>query len=149
MLGGKQAYRRFVQDALSEGHKEEYYEVEDQRFLGAKGFGERLRKKEPALSGERLTRRSIGAAARDLAKLLKVEIHALRSADRGWAISKARTIAAYVLVRRLGYRLSDVAVYFDRDTATVATLLARLGDRLQGSDAARREVDRLGKLVEL
>ncbi len=149
MLGGRQAYRRFVRDGLGEGHKQEYYEVEDQRFLGAKGFGERLRRKEPALSAKRLTRRSIGAAARDLAKLLKVEIHTLRSPDRGWAISKARTIAAYVLVRRLGYRLSDVAAYFDRDTATLATLLARLGDRLQGNDTARREVGRLGKLIEL
>ncbi|HEU4770741.1 MAG TPA: hypothetical protein VFS68_01170, partial [Candidatus Udaeobacter sp.] len=62
---------------------------------------------------------------------------------------KARTIAAYVLVRRLGYRLCDVAAYFDRDTATLATLLARLSDRLQGNDTARREVDRLGQLVEL
>ena len=149
MLGGRLAYRRFVRDGLGEGHKQEYYEVEDQRFLGAKGFGERLRKKEPALSAKRLTRRSVGAAARDLAKLLKVEIHALRSPDRGWAVSKARTIAAYVLVRRLGYRLSDVAAYFDRDTATLATLLARLGDRLQGNDTAMREVGRLGKLIEL
>ena len=31
MLGGKQAYRRFVQDGMSEGqHKEESYAVEDQ-----------------------------------------------------------------------------------------------------------------------
>ncbi|HEX5023317.1 MAG TPA: hypothetical protein VFX54_21805, partial [Candidatus Binatia bacterium] len=49
MLGGKPAYRRFVQDGLSEGHKEEYYAVEDQRFLGGKGFGESLLKKKPSM----------------------------------------------------------------------------------------------------
>ncbi len=148
MLGGKQAYRRFVQDGLSEGHKEEYYAVEDQRFLGAEGFGERLLKKEPGLSGKKLTRRSIETVARELAKLLKIDVQALRSRDRGWAISKARTIAAYVLVRRLGYRLSDVAAYFGRDMATLATLLARLSDRMQANDTARREIERLSKIVE-
>ena len=148
MLGGKQAYRRFVQDGLSEGHKEEYYAVEDQRFLGAEGFGARLLKKEAGLSCKKLTRRSIETVARELAKLLKIDVQALCSPDRGWAISKARTIAAYVLVRRLGYRLSDVAAYFGRDMATLATLLARLSDRVQANDTARREVDQLAKIVE-
>jgi hypothetical protein len=149
MLGGKQAYRRFVRDGLSEGHKEEYYAVEDQRFLGAKGFGEKLLKKEPGLSDKMPKRRSIETAARELAKLLKIEVRSLRSPDRGWAISKARTIAAYVLVRRFGYRLTDVAAYFGRDLATLATLLARLSDRMQANDTARREVDQLAKIVEL
>ena len=148
MLGGKQAYRRFVQDGLSEGHKEEYYAVEDQRFLGAEGFGARLLKKETGLSGKKLTQRSIETVARELAKLLKIDVQALRSPDRGWAISKARTIAAYVLVRRLGYRLSDVAAYFGRDMATLATLLARLSDRVQANDTARREIERLNEIVE-
>jgi hypothetical protein len=51
--------------------KEEYYAVEDQRFLGAEGFGERLLKKEPDLSGKTLTRRPIETAARELAKLFE------------------------------------------------------------------------------
>ena len=122
--------------------------MEGQRFLGAEGFGERLLKKEPGLSGKKLTRRSIETVARELAKLLKIDVQALRSPDRGWAISKARTLAAYVLVRRLGYRLSDVAAYFGRDMATLATLLARLSDRVQENDTARREIERLSKIVE-
>ena len=145
MLGGKQAYRKFVHDGLSEGHREEYYAVEDQRFLGAEGFGARLRKDERGVSGKKLYRRSIETVARELAKLLNVDVQALRSPDRGWAISKARTIAAYVLVRRLGYRLSDVAAYLGRDMATVATLLARLSDRVQANDTVRRQVDRLAR----
>jgi hypothetical protein len=34
LFGGKAGYRKFVRDGLAGGHKEEYYEVEDQRFLG-------------------------------------------------------------------------------------------------------------------
>jgi chromosomal replication initiation ATPase DnaA len=133
---------------LNDGHKEEYYAVEDQRFLGAEGFGERLLEKKPELWSKK-PRRSIETAARELAKLLKIEVQALRSPDRGWAVSKARTIAAHVLVRRLGYRLTEVAAYFGRDIATLATLVARLSDRMQANDKARREVDRLAKTVEL
>jgi REP element-mobilizing transposase RayT len=126
MLGGKQGYRRFVHDGIRGGHKEEYYAVEDQRFLGDEGFGEKMLKKEPRELGKPSKRRSVERAAQGLAKLLKVDIVALCSADRSWAMSRARTMTAYVLVRRLGYRLSDVAAYFGRDVATLATLLARL-----------------------
>jgi hypothetical protein len=46
------------------------------------------------------------------------------------------------LVHRLGYRLSDVAAYFARDIATVATLLARLSDRMQSDEKQRRDLDK-------
>ena len=36
--------RRLVHDGLKEGYKEEYYAVENQRFLGAEGFGKRMAK---------------------------------------------------------------------------------------------------------
>lgn len=149
MLGGKQAYRRFIRDGIGEGHKEEYYAVEDQRFLGGVGFGEKMLKKEPGRPPKSSKRRSLETAAKDLAKLVGIEIPALRSSDRSWGVSKARTITAYVLVRRLGYRLSDVAAYFGRDIATIATLLARLSDRMQSDETQRRELDRLTKIVEL
>jgi len=44
MIGGVSGYRKFVQEGLGEGHKEEYYEVEDQRFLGKQEFSEELRR---------------------------------------------------------------------------------------------------------
>ena len=118
-------------------------------IFGCRGFGEKMLKKEPDRPRKMLKRRSIETAARDLAKLLELEVSLLRSPDRSWAISKARTTASYVLVRRLGYRLSDVAAYFGRDVASVATLLARLSERMQADDKASREIERLAKIVEL
>ena len=38
LLGGRAGYRRFVLEGLKEGHREDYYQVEDQRFLGAEEF---------------------------------------------------------------------------------------------------------------
>jgi REP-associated tyrosine transposase len=62
ILGGKAAYRRFVSDGLAEGHKEEYYAVEDQRFLGDEGFVEKLLNQEPGKAPRPHARRSIDRA---------------------------------------------------------------------------------------
>jgi REP-associated tyrosine transposase len=148
LLGGKQAYRRFVHDGVGDRHKEEFYAVQDQRFLGEEGFGEKMLKKQTGGPRKASSRRSVETVARELAKLIGIENQALRSTDRSWAVSKARTITAYILVHRLGYRLSDVAAYFARDIVTVATLLARLSDRMQSDENQRRDLDRLSKIVE-
>ena len=147
MLGGKAAYRRFVSDGLAEGHKEEYYAVEDQRFLGNEGFVEKLLNKEPEKAPRPHARRSLDSLVKELAKLLGTDIQVLRSPDRSWVISKARTTIAYILVRRLGYALNEVAGYFGRDVATVATLLARIGERMQSDEKQKRELDSLTKSV--
>ena len=72
----------------------------------------------------------------------------LREADRSWAVSKARKHVAYVLVRRMGYRLKDVAGYLGRDAATIATMLSRMNERLAGDIQEKREIERLGKIVD-
>ena len=55
---------------------------------------------------------------------------------------------AYVLVRRMGYRLKDVAGYLGRDAATIATMLSRMNERLAGDIQEKREIERLGKIVD-
>lgn len=90
----------------------------------------------------------LDAAARKLGKHLDVELSVLRGADRSWAVSKARKQVAYVLARRMGYRLNDVAVYLGRDAATIATLLARMNERLANEPKEKRKIQRLGKIVE-
>jgi hypothetical protein len=43
MLGGRQSYQRFIQEGLRDRHREEYYAVKDQRFLGEERFIEKLK----------------------------------------------------------------------------------------------------------
>jgi hypothetical protein len=147
LFGGKGAYRRFVLDGIGQGHKEQYYEVEDQRFLGAGGFGDKVQKRLG--KGQReVIKRPVGAVLKDLAQHLGVAVESLRSPDRSWAISKARTTIAYVLTRRLGYGTGEVAAYLRRDMATVGTLVGRLFDRMRSDEQLQRDVERLTKIVE-
>jgi REP element-mobilizing transposase RayT len=148
VFGSRGGYRRFILDGLGGEHREEYYEAEDQRFLGAEGFGEKIQEKL-GKGPKPSKRRSLGAVVKELAEDLRIEVDMLRSSDRSWAQSKARTTIAYVLTRRLGYGLGEVAGYLRRDTATVGTLLARLSKKMQSDERLLHEAERLAKIVEI
>ncbi len=141
LFGGKARYRAFIADGMKEGHKEEYYDVEDQRFLGADGFGEKLQDhyEEPRAK----KRRGLDKVVAEVGGELGSNTTELKSADRSWAVSKARTMIAYLLVRRQGYPLSEVASYLGRDSATVGTLIGRLAERMGEDETLRRDIDRL------
>ena len=62
--------------------------------------------------------------------------------------AKIRTTIAYVLTRRLGYRLANVAAYLNRDTATVATLLARMNAKMVRDRKLQQRMDQLMRIVE-
>ena len=146
LMGGKARYRASIADGMREGHKEEYYDVEDQRFLGGEGFGEKLQDQQEEPRGGK--RRPLDKIIVKLGDAVRIEVSALKSAERSWAVSKARTMVAYVLVRRQGYPLGEVARYFARDAATVGTLIGRLAERIAEDDVLRQEIDRLTKIVE-
>jgi hypothetical protein len=146
LLGGRGAYRRFVQEGMGEGHRVEYYEVADQRVLGGAGFAESLRRQERE-PPTRPARGSVGQVLKKLAKHLDTAPALLRSPDRGWEVSRARTLMAYTLVRRLGFPLTQVAAHLGRDAATVSTLISRLVDRMHEDPQIRRQVDQLAKIV--
>jgi REP-associated tyrosine transposase len=145
LIGGKARYRAFVRDGMTQGHKEEYYEVEDQRFLGAQGFGEKLQEEHEEPRAKK--RRPLEKVIQELGNAAGIGAEELKSADRSWAVSKARTMIGYVLVRRQGYALGEVARYIARDSSTVGTLIGRLAERLAEDEALGREIDRLNKKV--
>jgi putative transposase len=147
LMGGQARYRAFIRDGMKEGHKEEYYDVEDQRFLGAEGFGETLQAEHEEPRAKK--RRTLNKVVEELGDEMAIDATELKSANRSWAVSKARTVIAYVLVRRQGYALGEVARYFARDSATLVTLIGRLAERLAEDEELRREIDRLSRKVRI
>jgi REP element-mobilizing transposase RayT len=148
ILGGPKAYRRFISDGLNQGHKEEYYELEDQRFLGADGFGEKVLQKTEKVQ-RTAKRRSIEAVSKELGREFGYATEELRSPNRSWAISKARTMIAYVLVRNLGYSLGEVAAYVGRDIASIGALIGRLENRMRSDKQMFAKVERLTQKVKI
>jgi putative transposase len=94
-------------------------------------------------------RASLASALAVLARGLLVDVEVLLGLSRGRPASRARALAAYVLVRRLGYRLTDVAVVLGRNLATASIAVREVGRRLPEDEAAARQVERLvASLVE-
>jgi hypothetical protein len=124
MLGGRQSYQRFIQEGLRDGHREEYYAVKDQRFLGEERFIEKLKAR---VDGEPETARSKKAAMiafRHAARAVEVDPEVLSGVDRSWEVSRHRALVGYVLIRRLGYKLKVVAKCLGRDIANELVDLA-------------------------
>ena len=83
----------------------------------------------------------------ELARRLAVNAGALRSADRGHSVTRARAALSFVLVRRLGYRVTDVAAALDRDAATISVIVSRVASRLESSEHLAADVERLHRNV--
>lgn len=146
LVGGPKGYRRFVLDGLGEGHKEEYYEVEDQRFLGREEFAEKVRE-EVEEEGEGVRRRSLGSVVEKLARRLKISPEVLRGPERAWRVSRVRGLVAYVLTRRIGFSVKEVAAYLGRDQTSISTLLIRFSQRMEREREVKEECERISKIV--
>lgn len=148
LLGGRQAYQRFVLGSMNEGHKDEYYQVEDQRFLGTGDFAQRIKAEAHETPWRRVPARPLHRVLKDVARALDVSPAELASPDRGWHLSRVRVLVAYSLVRRLGYRLTEVAAALGRDGATLSSLLSRLSDQIQQDEVLRRKIAQLERIVK-
>lgn len=148
LLGGAEGYRRFV---LGEGgaagagpaHEPSLYRVVDQQVLGEMAFVERVRDEVGGrLAVTSAEREPLAAVLPRLASQLGVDAGILASRDRSRRVTQTRGLAAFLLVRRLGYRLLDVARALQRDPATLCAGIYRTGQRItrggEMADLARR-----------
>jgi putative transposase len=125
LVGGMRAYARLVSGDLADIDPE-----------GADGAADES-------AARRSPRASLETALRVLAHGMHVDVDVLHGAGRGGPASRARALATYVLVRHLGYRLTDVAAALGRNLATASIAARDVGRRLAEDPAAGRQVDRL------
>jgi REP-associated tyrosine transposase len=147
VLGGRTAYRRFVQAGMQTGHEERYYPVDALPFLGTPGFVDRIA--PAAVPIVRVLRKPLDLRIAELEYRLAMKPGTLRGPTRTRSVSQARAAVSFVLLRRMGYRLTDVAMALDRDAATICMIVSRLAGRLDAGDsAAVDDVARLCPKVE-
>ena len=70
---------------MSDDHNDEYYAVEDQRFLGEEGFGEEI-SREAGEQKQQKRRKPIETDFKEIAKRLDTRTELLRGNDRRWEI---------------------------------------------------------------
>lgn len=134
LLGGSKGYERFVLDGIAESHNEDYYRVEDQRFLGEEGFGEEL-SREFEEQQEGGSKAPIERAINEVAKRLGTTPKVLKGRDRRWAVTRERAEAIALLVREYGYKVTEVAKLLRRDQANVSLTLSRWAETAEKKSA--------------
>ena len=123
-------YKRFVEDRLDQGHRDDFYAVKEQRLLGDESFVELIHRtaKEEAPHFYELSFAELVSCVSSVFELPE-EILFSSSRDRRGALGRA--LVGY-LGRDLGrFRLKDVAEYFKRDPAVISQALRRVEEEIQ------------------
>jgi REP element-mobilizing transposase RayT len=143
-LKARKAYARFVQEGLGMGHREEFYELWEQRVLGNQAFAEKAltpRRKAPGLP----IRVPVLHIVRAVAQELGIPAERIATASRARGPARARAFVAYLARELAKFPLTLVAREIRRDPATLSHAVRRLEGALTHTPDLRDRVDRIAR----
>jgi chromosomal replication initiation ATPase DnaA len=143
----RRQYRRFVLEAIGEGHKTEYYEVLEGRFLGDKEFAEETKAKADApgyvrvkIKPEALLRAACAVLGRKRAEV----IGAGKDRDR----VRARELICYVGRNCTELSVTALAQSLGVDGTCVSRSVARMEQSLRVDKESKKAVERIASAIE-
>ena len=138
----RRLYRRFVLEAIGAGHKEEYYELLDGRFLGDKEFVEEVKAKAGEKEKLRVKvkpERFLEVACRALGKKTAEVTGAGKERER----VRARELVSYVGRICTELSVNSIAQVLKVDPTCVSRSVARVEDRLKKDKQLQRTVEEI------
>ena len=136
-------YRQFVRDGMADGHRQEYYEVKEQRYLGGDRFVEEVHRMVDEQEENRPVRITMGEIIEEIVQAAGVSRETVLSKGRGRMGSRLRAEAAYAGREVGGIGLSESAKYLGRDLSTMSLALKRMDEELRTNSQQRRRLERL------
>ena len=143
----RQLYRRFVLEGIGEGHKEEYYDVLEGRFLGDNEFAEQSKAKteDPGYVRLKITSEALlGAACAVLGRKKAEMIGAQKDRER----VRAREAICYVGRNRTELSVTALARSLGVDGTCVSRSVARMESRLRDDKKLKKVVDTIVSAIE-
>jgi putative transposase len=137
------AYERFIGDGMEQGHRQEYYEVKEQQYLGGDEFVEAV---EQALEQEeeaRPVKITMPEVLQEVILGSGKDIGAILGKGRGRIGSRLRAQAAYVAREVGGIRLTEAAKYLGRDLSTVSLAVKRLEEEIRNDPKLRKRMEEI------
>jgi REP element-mobilizing transposase RayT len=125
--GSIKRYQRFIFEGLRMGHREDYYEVVDQYYLGDNTFIDQMSRKRKEHEKEgRLLRIPLVEIEDLISQKMGMPKEIFHSISRNRRAAKARSIIAYLGRTIARYKLKDLANHFNRDPMTLSVGIRRL-----------------------
>ena len=141
-------YEQYVLDHMGDGHREEFYKVEDQRFLGPEGFSDRIQR-GPKEKIDHIYEISLEDIVDGVELGFGIPVSVVRGMSRNRIGASGRSIVGYLGRKLGGYPLRSIADYFRRDPVSLCQGIAKLERRMREEDGFREKLMELEKnLVE-
>lgn len=137
------AYRHFIRDGMRDGHREEYYEVKEQQYLGGDGFVEVVHRAVDEQEESRPVKITMTDIVQEIVRGAGVSDGVVLNKGRGRIGSRLRAEEAYVGREVGGITLTEAAKYLGRDLSTMSLALKRLEDELRTDSHQRKRLEHL------
>ena len=138
----KKSYERFVRARIKDERANEFYNIQDQRFLGDGEFIQGVRQ---SLQERKYTKDeiSIERLITAVSNILGIERILLYSATRGREGALGRAVVGYLGRKICGYENSLIASHFRRDPATLSCGVRSVMERITREESFARLMKKL------
>jgi len=143
----RKLYRKFVLEAIGEGHREEYYEVLDGRFLGDREFAEDIKAKAETPGYVRIKIKSEAFLKAACAVLNKKREEVMGGGKERERV-RAREAICYVGRSRTELSVKSLAEALGVDATCVSRSISRVESRITEDKAMKKVVDEIVAVVE-
>jgi putative transposase len=139
-----QAYEQYVLDHIEDGHRGDFYKVEDQRFLGLEGFADKIQRGARERV-EDIYAISLGDIVGEVEMRFGMPASVIRGMSRDRLGAFGRSIVGYLSRKLVGYSLSSIADYFRRDPVSLCQGIGKVEKRIREEDGFRERLMDLEK----
>lgn len=142
----RREYEQFVKSRMGQGHRDDFYKLKDQRFLGPDEFVDDVHhrvKEEPSLVYELPIEEIVSAVEYTLGIAKYIFYSFTRSRQGAWG----RAVVAFLGKKWGGYQLKRFAEHFKRDPVVMSKGVRGVEKKLTEDGAFARSVERMEKIL--
>ncbi|HXV80989.1 MAG TPA: transposase [Candidatus Binatia bacterium] len=142
-------YGEFVSEGAGQGHRDDFYEVKEQRYLGDDEFIAQVEKEREKVEDTRTVRLTIDDAVEETLRHFAATIEKPLDKERGHEASHLRAIAAYVGREVGSIKLSEMASYFKRDLSTLSFRIKKLEERMREEPGLKQQINQMCETLRM
>jgi len=128
---------------MGEGHREDLYQTDDQRFLGDEEFAQEIREKVEEVEDNPPIDIELEEIVEKVCAEFGMRSQRVLGREKSREISEVRWLIGRLAIAQAGYRLMEVARYLNRDPGVMSRGIRHIGERLEKDRNLER---RIGKL---
>ena len=142
----RREYEKFVKSRMGQGHRDDFYKLKDQRFLGPDEFVDDVHhrvKEEPSLVYDLPIEEIVSVVESTLGIAKYIFYSFTRSRQGAWG----RAVAAFLGKKWGGYQLKRFAEHFKRDPVVMSKGVRAVEKELAEDEDFAQSIERMKKIL--